>query len=494
MRDNGGMLDTHPRQKIGRNAPCPCGSGKKYKHCCLREAETARDHSPWRKQHEASDRLTGEMMRFAASNFDDCLLEAWQDFNQETFPQTMDKFPGEEQIFMPFFLFDWDPERPPRSRRKRRHPGIVARTFLEERGIRLGELEAAILGLSIEAPLSFYEVLDCEPGFGMRIRDVLMGGEAEVEEHTASRTVQVGSILYGQLCRLPDVTAFSRLAPIALRPDRKVELVNLRASLRTKAAKQKRPLSEVDLIEHEEKIRIEYLNARDAMYAPVKLTNTDGEPILLQTLRFRVGSAQVAFDALAPLAWNETREDLLEAAEFAPDASMLSAEIRWTKRGNATHKSWDNTILGHIKIKGRTLTVDVNSATRAERIRKEIDKRLGILAVHEGTETHTQEEMMESARRKGNKRGRMDAKAEIEEPGPEQMEIVENMLREHAEAWVDTKIPTLGGRTPRQAIQDADGRGSVEGLLLEWEQRNRDSRDPALRGFDVGFVRRKLGM
>ena len=21
-------------KKIGRNAPCPCGSGKKYKHCC----------------------------------------------------------------------------------------------------------------------------------------------------------------------------------------------------------------------------------------------------------------------------------------------------------------------------------------------------------------------------------------------------------------------------------------------------------------------------
>jgi uncharacterized protein YecA (UPF0149 family) len=22
-------------KKIGRNAPCPCGSGKKYKKCCL---------------------------------------------------------------------------------------------------------------------------------------------------------------------------------------------------------------------------------------------------------------------------------------------------------------------------------------------------------------------------------------------------------------------------------------------------------------------------
>jgi uncharacterized protein YchJ len=24
-------------KKIGRNAPCPCGSGKKYKKCCLKK-------------------------------------------------------------------------------------------------------------------------------------------------------------------------------------------------------------------------------------------------------------------------------------------------------------------------------------------------------------------------------------------------------------------------------------------------------------------------
>ena len=24
-------------QKVGRNEPCPCGSGKKYKHCCARK-------------------------------------------------------------------------------------------------------------------------------------------------------------------------------------------------------------------------------------------------------------------------------------------------------------------------------------------------------------------------------------------------------------------------------------------------------------------------
>ncbi len=31
---------SHPR--YGRNAPCPCGSGKKYKHCCLCKAAKAR--------------------------------------------------------------------------------------------------------------------------------------------------------------------------------------------------------------------------------------------------------------------------------------------------------------------------------------------------------------------------------------------------------------------------------------------------------------------
>jgi preprotein translocase subunit SecA len=25
------------RTKIGRNDPCPCGSGKKYKYCCMRK-------------------------------------------------------------------------------------------------------------------------------------------------------------------------------------------------------------------------------------------------------------------------------------------------------------------------------------------------------------------------------------------------------------------------------------------------------------------------
>jgi hypothetical protein len=34
------------RKKLSRNAPCPCGSGKKFKHCCWGKADPALDSGP----------------------------------------------------------------------------------------------------------------------------------------------------------------------------------------------------------------------------------------------------------------------------------------------------------------------------------------------------------------------------------------------------------------------------------------------------------------
>jgi hypothetical protein len=42
-RERARATDATPR-KIGRNAPCPCGSGKKYKHCCL-DRQTVAGHA-----------------------------------------------------------------------------------------------------------------------------------------------------------------------------------------------------------------------------------------------------------------------------------------------------------------------------------------------------------------------------------------------------------------------------------------------------------------
>ena len=34
--DSAAPVQRKVEQKIGRNDPCPCGSGKKYKYCCGR--------------------------------------------------------------------------------------------------------------------------------------------------------------------------------------------------------------------------------------------------------------------------------------------------------------------------------------------------------------------------------------------------------------------------------------------------------------------------
>jgi len=35
-KDSGGQTFVRSTRKVGRNEPCPCGSGKKFKHCCGR--------------------------------------------------------------------------------------------------------------------------------------------------------------------------------------------------------------------------------------------------------------------------------------------------------------------------------------------------------------------------------------------------------------------------------------------------------------------------
>ena len=49
-------------KKIGRNEPCPCGSGKKYKHCCLGKKVATTDRSPSKPENQGINRLA--MMRF----------------------------------------------------------------------------------------------------------------------------------------------------------------------------------------------------------------------------------------------------------------------------------------------------------------------------------------------------------------------------------------------------------------------------------------------
>jgi hypothetical protein len=391
---------------------------------------------------------------------------------------------------MPYFLFLWDPERISRWRRPGEE-GLVASSFrLAQKG-QLTEMESQFLTEAATQPLSFYEVVRCTSGERMTLRDILIGGETVVIEHTATLSVDEGDIVYGQLWKVAELDVLGCSAPFRI-PSRKLaDVLVLRKKLRKKIAKSRRELGAADLVRYEDDVREAYLNIRDALHTPPRFANTDGDPLLFHTLIFQIGSPGVAFEALAPLAWGYSKKDLLSDAELEDDGAIRAVEFDWIKKGNRKIAAWDNTILGHIRISGQTLTADVNSKERAERLHKEIEKRLGILAIHQSTRAQTPEEMLKNAPAEGA--SRIDQTQEIV-LDPEARKQWQEMLQRQVEGWIHTKIPILGGKTPLQAVLDPDGKEIVEALLREWERGGDRHSFPGNIRPDIGALRRLLNL
>ncbi len=296
---------------------------------------------------------------------------------------------------MPYFLFHWDPERPTGSRTGTSREGVVAKAFLLENSGRLTEIERQLLEQSMAQPLSFYEVLSSQPGEGIVLREILTGQEAEVRERSASKAVQTGDIIFAQITSMPGITRLGWCAPLLIPPRMKADVIALRKKLQRKAERGNRAVSVEDLVRCEEEIREVYLDIRDILNTPPRICNTNGDPLVLHTMTFEIESPQAAFEALAPLAKDASKEQLLADAEYDAEGRLRKVEFSWIRRGNRNFKTWDNTILGTIRLVDRSLVAEVNSEKRAVRLRSEIEKRLGAAAVHKTTVAQSCEELME---------------------------------------------------------------------------------------------------
>jgi len=480
-------------EKTGRNDPCPCGSGKKYKRCCLAQQSTSR--SLWAQHRNASDELTRDMMRFAARKFGEQIAEAWQDFCLTDLPVPFDADSLEQQIFMPYFLFHWDPQRPRTGKGASGRRGIVTRWYELENAARFSDMDRLFLEQAATQPISFHEVLWSEPGQRIGLRDILIGTETAVIERSASRALQTGDIVYGQVWNVQGISIVGCMAPICIPPSWKGEVIALRKKLRRKVAKQNRALMADDLVRHAEAIRLTYLTIREGLNRPPQLANTDGDPLVFHSLKFRIESPEGAFEALASLAWGQSTEELLDDAEFGKDGKLQGVVFDWRKKGNAKIPSWDNTILGHIKISGHSLIAEVNSENRAKRLRAEIEKRLGASVVHQNTTAQTADEMLAKSPRRATAQAKKDEEfVEGLLGDPEARSRIQETIQKQVEDWVHLKIPALGGRTPLQAVGDPDGKEIVESLLLDWERHaNEGAYQQGIRP-DFNAVRKLLNL
>ena len=146
------------------------------------------------------------------------------------------------------------------------------------------------------------------------------------------------------------------------------------------------------------------------------------------------------------------------------------------------------TVLGSLELKGKTLLVTVNSAQRAMKVEALIIEAAGSLLKRPLTTIRTVEQMMAEQRSDGPRDDADEIPPEIAQ------QIGRDFMDRHYRETLDAPIPALGGKSPRQAVRTAAGRGkAIEWLKLP-ENRSAGQRDVAISDYDFSWMWAELGL
>jgi hypothetical protein len=494
---------TPPRP--GRNEPCHCGSGRKYKRCCLRKDEAARRAKPaapaapsatWTPGPEP---LIHRIMDHAIDRFGRPWFE-----HTRAFADVMEV----QQLAVPWSVYGFEVD------------GVTAgASYLETHGHALEAAERAEIEAELAAWLSVWNVVDVERGVGVRVRDALTGETRWVGDVTSSRTAAVHDALLarvvdvagvsgvagkGRASRPGGTSIFSGLHPRPLPPVEAEEVVQrVRGHLRRKRDVPPERLRSGKvgryLIKRWEEA-VDDLDARHAM--PPRTSNTDGDPIAITADVFAIADGRE--DALrARLA---DRDDVVPPAPGDdPDYTILHPD----RTGSDGH---GRLVVGHATIADQALTVVTNSQTRGDAVRARVEEIAGDLLSHLERRVidPLDPEFLAAMRDDDPVAGEAAGGAAIplgeaggeaadgasggaaDTPGPEIRALELEFKQRHYATWADESLPALGGRTPREAVQTADGRREVDLLLRSME--NQEHRNAGEWAFDFSVIRKQLGL
>lgn len=473
---------------IGRNDLCSCGSGKKFKNCCLRALDF--EDTLRVRLRSAEGVLVPALFQYAGEEFgDEYFIEAWEEFYVWTnVPEDVGESKELGTTFDPFFVFAFVPD-PAESELPKGWPTEpLARHFLRHEIESAPDLHREFIEQACKSPASFFVIESVTPGRSLELKDILTGRRFHVLEQSASRALHAGDVTYTRVLTARGGSIMIGACPWVIPASWHIPVIDFRARLRPR-----RMLTREELIDYDLEIRAIYHDIVHALLHPARptLQNTDGDPLELTTLTYDLGIACAdAVEQLKPLA---TLRDEAYVVDEQHDATgiLIGATLTWIKAGNRKHKDWDNTSLGTLRIDETRLVVEVNSARRRRRIEKEIAKRLGQVA----TLIDVSVTDVADALNKRSDSGPAIAAGSPELTGPPrtpELEAMESELAQrHWEAWLDTKIPALGNKSPRMAAKTALGRERLEALFAHYAQMSvgRRALDP-----DIAALRRQLGL
>jgi hypothetical protein len=459
--------------KPGRNDPCRCGSGKKYKNCCL-AAEQQLNDSPqglaWARVRRAIDGLPALLGSFVFDVYGpDAVEEAWDDFTCWDGPA----FDGESPlmtIFMPWLFHAWEPE--PLEEVSVVDVALRGRTptsvFLEQHP-QLDPVRARYLRACLEAPFSFHEVLRCDVGRGFRTRDLLTREEHEVLEQSATEGMTVGDVLYCQLVPIDGIVILEACSPYALAPIDKVPIIELRERMEGAPATQHDfggPLQNWAI-----EIRELYL-ALIERFLDIGLPlmeNTDGEILQLQRVVFDVDDAERVLSALVQAVGGPSAE-----VERSPDGRLERARFSWIRPGDAADASSESTVLGEVELTATRLVAHVNSDERAEAFCDLVDQVAATVARFRDIELLELSDELEAEDFE-------HADAEIDDEGldlsavPEVREHLAEIVARHYADWETHELDVFGGARPIDVMQRTNGPEKVEAVIEDMERHARAS-------------------
>jgi hypothetical protein len=448
---------------VGRNEPCPCGSGKKFKKCCA-QAEVVQIPPETRRAlalHRGDAQLADEMLRWARKRHG----KGWLQEAFDTYFDEFDEGDYEMQLFVPWAVYHFETDGK-----------TLAREFAEARRSRLSADAGEWLGAQARSWLSVWEVLEVSPGEGIRARDLLTFEERFVHEVKASKVLKPRHNVLGRVVDCAGVSTFRGMHPRALSPaeaDVVVEGARDVCEVQSGAVPVEM-LRDMDTT----------LELIDGWHACVeeqdrpkplpRMQNTDGDPLLLTKDHFDFSSASRSL-VLEKLQALDGAEDLVDEDG--------EAEISFAKPGNAQIKSWDKTLVGRALVGSSRLTMETNSTRRADELRKRLEDGLGGLVQHRVREHLDLEPLLKAMPPGGRHR---------EPPPPELQAVVRDFKEKHMAQWLEEKIPALDGLTPIEAIDRPESRAKLDLLLRDLE--HRESRLPPEERFDFHHIREQLRM
>jgi tetratricopeptide (TPR) repeat protein len=229
-------FEAAPRSDVGRNDPCWCGSGRKYKKCHLhRERLSLDERAGWLYQ-KAGMYLTDGSWRAVVV-----------DVAQER----------AEYSDSPYGLLD--ALRDPLVTDVVLFEGGAFAEFVSVRGALLPEDERLLAEQWLLVERSVFEVDRVDRGEGLTVRDVRTGDVHRVRERAAGWQLEVGALICARIVPVGDtMQIFGGLEPVELHErDELVELLDIGPD----------PIDLVSFLTHR--------------FAPPVLRNTEGEPLVL---------------------------------------------------------------------------------------------------------------------------------------------------------------------------------------------------------------------